>query len=178
MPVTDAQVQAVILSKVGDIDPTTLAPVATQSPPTSGTGLLATNLANVWAWYLDKAAIGPRVQALYVERDLLIMKMTALGMVVNVTAGGVTFHQDHKSDLLAKRYDQLEKEIAEALLYAQSALRAGGAIGQITQVAPVQPPIPAPSTPWQPPSPYADPNAPWLAGSPYWPGLLGSRWYP
>lgn len=173
MPVTEAQVQALIITKVGDLDPVSLDPVPTQSPPTAGTGLLATNLATVWAYYADKAGIGPRLQALYVERDLLVMKLDALGMLMDMTpVAGLAFHESQKAAVYLKRYDQLVADIARTEAGALAAGRIGGAIGPLAQQAPAQPPTPAPATPYAPPSPYMDPNDPRFSGSPYWPGPL------
>jgi hypothetical protein len=164
MSVNDAQVQALVISKVGDIDPTTLAPT------TSGTGLLAVNVPVLWSYYLDKAVIAPRLQALYTERDAIKLVLARLRMLVDFNTGqALAMKQSQKTAALQAMLTETEGEISTLERQTSASHRAGGATGALTRTTPIPPPISAPETPYEAPSPYLDPSDPRYSGSPYFP---------
>lgn len=164
MSLSDSQVQALVIAKVGDIDPTTLAPT------TANTGVLAVNVPTLWAYYADKAATAPRLQALYTERDAIKLVLAKLRMLVDFNTGqALQMKQSQKAAALQAALTEIEGEIALVERQASAARRAGGATGVLTRTAPIPPPTSAPATPYDAPSPYLDPNDSRYGGSPYWP---------
>lgn len=146
MPATASQIQAFIVLEVGD-----------------EAGVLADNLAAVWDSFADKAGAGPRLQELYAKRRCIDLVLGALRSQVDFTTDGqdLSFKAHQRIDTLNTMRKDVQTEIARV---EQFAIAAGGpAVGQITTVAPITPPLPQPG-------PYLDANDQRYSGSPYVPG--------
>lgn len=153
MPVTDADIQALIILEVGD--------EATAAAPG---GILAANIATIWASYADKAQIAPRLQELYGKRR-------CIDLVLGVVRGQVDFEifQDHRRNqsqkakaLEAMRAD-CQAEIA--VIEKKARTKRPGVAGLITTVTPLSPPSTS--------SPNA--NDPRYKGDPYTPTIDRNR---
>lgn len=136
MPVTAAQVQAAILGRTGDIDPTTGDPVV------GGGGYLSTIIASLWTEYADKAYIAPRLQELYVERDLFDRMLALIQQNVDFNTPGseISIRLSQRIATLSGRRDKVIEKL-NGLVAMVKANRAP-AVGQITATAPVGSPFP------------------------------------
>lgn len=133
MTITAADVQRLIVLKVGDLDP------ATGDPPiVGGAGMIASNISTIWATRADKALIAPRLQELYSQRDALDMIIgTILRHQVDITQGdpSLSVRQNQRVVAAQQQRKDLQTEIDKIETLAQAAR--GGAVGQITQQEPV-----------------------------------------
>lgn len=134
MALTAAQVQAAIIGRTGDVDATTGDPVV------GGGGYLATVVASVWAEYADKAYVGPRLQELYCERDLLDRMVALIQHKFDFRDSDATFSRSQRVKTLLDRRTAVQNKI-EAIETTAAANRAP-AVGQMTTAAAVGPPYP------------------------------------
>lgn len=156
MPLSATQVQAAILGRTGDIDPTTGDPVV------GGSGYLETRIASLWAQYADKAYVTPRLQELFVERDCYQIQIGLLQDRFTFRDSDATFNRSERVDRLIELRTAVQTAI-EDLISTASANRAP-AVGPITAGAPVSPPFPG----------GLDANSPRYGGSPYYRRPWGS----
>lgn len=153
---TALSVQALIIAKIGDIDPVTL------DPTTAGTGVLAIMVPLIWDYYADYAAWGPRIQALYTERDAIKAVIAKIRVKVDVNTGqSIQLRLGQQTAALQAMLTEVNAELAEELKRRSVPARAGGVIVPITQTAPQMPPQRRPLV--------VDPNDPYLVGNPYFP---------
>jgi hypothetical protein len=163
MPVTAADVQRLIVLKVGDVDP------ATGDPPLAGgAGMIASNITTLWAARADKAYAAPRLQELYVQRDALELVIGILRHYVDITQGdpALSAKQSQRAVVAQQQRDaiQAEIEVVERRAIASTG-GAGVALGPITTTAPVAPADDAS----RPLTLTPDPNDPVYGGTPYRP---------
>jgi hypothetical protein len=151
MPETAVTIQAKILQRTGDIDPTTGDPVV------GGGGYLSSLIAGVWSEYSDKAYVAPRLQELYTERDLYDRMIALIQDKYDFTDEQSSFKRSQRVQTLVSRREVVQQKV-EALLLMVNANRAP-AVGQLTTVAPVSPPFPQ----------EIDAGSPRYGGSPYYP---------
>lgn len=146
---SDADIQALIILEVGD-----------EVTPAWPSGVLAANIALMWASFTDKAQISARLQELYTKRR-------AIDSVLGIVRKQVTFniandHSRNQSDK-AKTLLSMRKETQDEIVRLETQARANrpGVAGQITTTAPISPPIVG----------GVDANDPRFQGSPYFPPL-------
>lgn len=151
MALLAADVQKRILERTGDYDPTTGDPVL------GGGGYLEQQVANVWTEYADKAHISPRLQELFVERDLLERYIAALQHKFDFRDSDASFSRSQRIATLTGRRDKAQERINDLL--AMVAANRAGAVGQLTTVAPVAAPFGALGL---------DANSQRYGGSPYY----------
>jgi hypothetical protein len=161
MPVTAADVQRLIVLRVGDIDP------ATGDPPVQGgAGLIASNMPILWANRGDKATVGPRLQELYVQRDALDLIVARLREQTDINTGdpvlGVKLSQKATMALEQRKATQEEIDRIERRVAGGT----GAKVGQLVTTAPVTPQDVL-NRPWPI---IPDPNSPEYSGEPftYW----------
>lgn len=135
MPLTTAIVQARILERTGDFDPTT----GDALPVGMGGGFLAQQIGGVWAQYADKAYVAPRLQELYVERDLFERYRAAIQDRYDFSDSDAKFALSQRVDTLKVRRDTVQERIDA--LEAMAAANRAPAVGAITATAPVSPPF-------------------------------------
>lgn len=150
MPLTSAQVQAAILGRTGDIDPTTGDPVV------GGGGYLETRIAALWAQYADKAYVSPRLQELFVERDCYRVQIGLLQDRFTFRDSDAAFNRSERVDRLMKLRDAVQEQIGE--LVAMAAANRAPAVGPMSTAAPIG----------APPGSVLDGNHPRYGGSPYY----------
>lgn len=150
MPETAATIQAKILQRTGDVDPTTGDPVV------GGDGYLSTLISTIWSEYTDKAYIAPRLQELYVERDLYDRMVALIQDKYDFSDEQSSFKRSQRVQTLVDRRAVVQEKIG-TLLAMVNANRAP-AVGQLTAVAPVRPLFPG----------AIDANNPRYTGSPYY----------
>lgn len=156
MVVVAADVQSLIIAKVGDIDPVTLDP--TDQP----TGVLALLIPLIWDYYADMANWGPRLQALYTERDAIKTVIAKIRVKVDTNTGqSIQLRLGQQVTALEHMLKEVNDEIAAALKQRGVPLRAGGVLVPLTQTAPQLPPQTRPAV--------VDPNDPYYTGSPFFP---------
>lgn len=134
MALSAAQVQAAILGRTGDIDPTTGDPVV------GGGGFLSTIIGAVWAEYADKAYVGPRLQELHVERDLYDRMIALIQHKFDFRDSDADFKRSQRVQRLVDRRDKVIENLNGVL--AMVAANRAPAVGLITATAPVGPPFP------------------------------------
>jgi hypothetical protein len=153
--ITEAQVKAIVIGRVGDIDPSTL------DPTVANTGLLAVNIDLWWEMHADKALWGPRLQELYTQLECVDAKKAALMHLVDFSDGATSVNVKQNQKILALdtmraglliRIAQLEQ------IYAKSFRN--GVLVPLNQTAPVMPPVIPRTGP-------VDANDPRFAGDPY-----------
>lgn len=134
MPLTAADVQKRILERTGDFDATTGDPVQ------GGGGYLEQQMAAVWAEYADKAYVAPRLQELYVERDLLERYLAAIQHKFDFRDSDAAFQRSQRIQTLATRRDNVKARIdgLEAMIAANRA----PSTGQLVATAPIGSPFP------------------------------------
>lgn len=160
MPVTDQQIQSLIILEVGEV---------WQPPTTPGgpqTALLASNIATVWASYADKALIAPRLQELYTKRRCIDIVLATLRDQVDFSV-----FEDLNSKQ-GQRFDHLNKMRAdcqaEIVIVEQRAQKGRApAVGPLTNTEPETPPTSLPVTT------VVDGNDPRYRGDLYQPSRLG-----
>lgn len=151
MPLDAATIQARILERTGDFDPTTGDPVV------GGGGYLEQQVAGVWAMYADKAYVAPRLQELYTERDLFERALALLQDRYDFSDSDAKFTRSQRVQTLKDRRDEIQMRIDQ--VEAMVAANRTPAVGPILTVAPVGPPFLF----------GPDANSPRYGGSPYWP---------
>lgn len=153
MPITDAQIKARIIDRIGDIDPDTWAPT------TQNTGILATTIDGVWDAYPDQGG-WPRLREYYVERELIRKVQARIRHEVDVNTGQSI--QLRLSQLWANLKD-IYTEVQANLDYELKRVRASsGAVRvDLTQTSPRLPPQSRPT--------FIDPSDPYYAGDPFFP---------
>src|SRR5579883_1718016 len=109
MPVTDAQIQSLIVLEVGDI--------ATTGFPT---GVVSANIALLWARYADKAGIGARLQELYTKRAAVDLCLGAATQLVDFTAGDTEVSLNQKT----AHWRAMRAEVQAAIDRVEQELRA------------------------------------------------------
>jgi hypothetical protein len=158
MPVTAADVQRLIVLRVGDIDPSTGDP-----PVQGGAGLIASNMPILWSLRADKATIGPRLQELYVQRDALDLIVARLREQVDINTGdpvlGVKLSQKVLMAVEQRKATQDEIDRIERRVAGGETAR----VGQLVTTAPVTP-RDVLSRPWPI---IPDPNSPEYSGEPF-----------
>lgn len=166
MTILDTDVQALIMRKVGDIDPVTGDPL--EYGVVSIAGVVGASIGQLWASHADKAQITPRLRELFVERDAYDLVLGALSALVDVTLEGETVHLSQRIATLTHRRATVDTEILS--LEKDAKHRRSASIGPITTVAPISPPTSPPVYVYGP-----DGNDPGYGGSPY--RSLRRRWY-
>lgn len=142
--VTIAQVQAMIMAKVGD----------------TPTGTIAALLPVIWASYADKAQASPRLQALYTQREAFDIRVGGLQAVVNTTIDGLSKQGHQQIDTLVALRKATQDEITD--VEKKSRGMRGAALQPLTNVAIETPPTgPRPFGP-------IDSNSPEIGGDPYY----------
>lgn len=131
---TAASIQARILDRTGDIDPTTGDAVV------GGGGYLESKIAGLWSQYADKAYVTPRLQELFVERDCYRLMLALLQDRFTFRDSDATFNRSERVDRLVKLRDGVQEEI-DRIVDMASANRAP-AVGTLTATAPIGPPFP------------------------------------
>lgn len=143
MSVTTAQVQNLIILEVGD----------------TSDGLLAANMATIWASVADKALVAPRLQELYAKRRAIDLLLGRTRGEVDRRIDGIEERWGQEPDRLIKLRADTQTEIVRI----EALARAGRTVahGTISTVAPEAPPSGAPA--------YAPPDANELRyyGDPY-----------
>jgi len=123
MAVTAAQIQALVILRVGD----------------APDGVLASNIAAIWGSYADKASVYPRLQELYTQRACVEIVTARIRAQVDFSTGGdISIRASQQFTALLLMRGELDKQIM-----ALEALARGNrtpAIGAITAVAPETPP--------------------------------------
>lgn len=152
--------QRLIRARVGDVDPNTGLPVRGTTD-----GIVAWNLPALWNYYQDRAAIAPRLQSLYVERDCIDLLLAVWQDEVDTAVG-----QGALSERLGQRTDHLlarRKTVLDEIVRIEARAGANRApvVGLITKTAPVMAPVPGQ---WCPDPPSRDGNSPTWSGSVYW----------
>lgn len=156
MAVTTAQVKAIVIGRVGDIDPDTL------DPTTQNTGLLATNIDLWWEMHADKDLWGPRLRELYTQLECLDAKIAKLMVLVDFQDGAtsVNIKQNQKVAQAQNMRLNVQSRITQLEQSYAKSYRAGGNLRELTKTAPVMPPvIPTPGP--------LDQNDPRFAGDAY-----------
>ncbi len=151
MAVTAAQIQRLIILRIGD----------------TGDGVLAANIAAIWDSYADKAALYPRLQELYTQREGIDLVMAAArGQVDFGSALELTVKASQEFAHLVTMRATLDTQIAE--LERQARANRRGVVAPLVTVAPESPPTgPEPFGP-------LDANDSRYAGSVY-KRIVGSR---
>lgn len=159
MTFTDTDAQTLILRKVGDVDPVTGDPV--EYGIVSIAGVVGASMSLLWSSHADKAQITPRLRELYVERDAYDLILGCLSALVDYTLEGETERLSQRVATIQKRQDAVQLQITALQTTARK--RQVPAVGAITTVAPVSPPMGPVFYPFGP-----DGNAPMYAGSVYY----------
>lgn len=160
MPILDVDVQKKIIAKVGDIDPINGDPLP--YGVVSISGVVGQNMTLLWASHADKAQITPRLRELFVERDAYDLLLGQLTALVDYALEGEAIKLSQRADRLIHRRLLTDAEILSLEKVAMN--RRGPAVGQITTVAPVSPPMTPIRYPYGP-----DGNNPTYGGSVYGP---------
>lgn len=156
MPIDAAATQAVIISRVGDYDPVTRAPVA------DGTGVLGLMVPQFWAYWASKALVWPRLQALYTERDAIRCVIALLRPLVDSNTGqSLQLRLSQQVSSLQTDLKTVQDQIDRELKRARVSRATVGALAALTATAPQLPPQVRPTP--------IDPNDPTYTGSPYFP---------
>lgn len=155
MTLTDAAMQADLVSQVGETD----------------AGTLMATVAIKWAMWAFKAAQSPELHWAYVKRALIDTARGEVRQQIAVTLPGQqSLALQQKALALATMHEEIGKEITA--LEKQFGASRPPAIGVITRTEPLTPadvlaaPVSVP----------LDANAPWLTGSPYY--RTGRRYGP
>lgn len=121
MAETAVTIQAKILGRTGDIDPTTGDPVV------GGGGYLSTLVASIWSEYADKAYVGPRLQELYTERDLYDRQIALIQDRYDFRDSDAQFSRSQRVERLIGRRDKVIEKIGqiEAMVNANRAPAVG-----------------------------------------------------
>lgn len=123
MALTATQAQQLIILRVGD----------------TTDGVLAANIALLWASHADKASILPRLQEAYTERDCWRIVAARVRTEVDFAASGdigIKANQQFTNAQAAIK----ELDAAIAALEARGTARRGGVVAPIVAVAPETPP--------------------------------------
>jgi hypothetical protein len=153
MSVSDATRQTLIIRRVGDILPTTLAPT------TAATGLLAVNVPLLWDYYGTET---DRVRDLDVERDAIEICLGALAVLVDTNTGqALQMRLSQRVAAYQQKLTATQAKLDAELKRIRASLRAGGVLKPLVQTAPQMPPQRRPVR--------VDPNDPYYTGSPYFP---------
>jgi len=145
MAVTAAQIQALVILRVGD----------------APDGVLASNIAAIWGSYADKASVYPRLQELYTQRACVEIVTARIRAQVDFSTGGdISIRASQQFTALLAMRKELDAQLTELETRARG--NRVGVIGQITAVAPESPPTgPEPFGP-------VDANSERFGGSPYY----------
>lgn len=162
MPLTVADIQRLITLRVGDIDPNTGDP-----PQPGGAGMVASNMATIWAAHADKAVV-PRLQELYVQRDALDLIIGILRHQVDVVQGDpqLSVRMNQRVSIAQVQREQTQRDID--LVEKRASMARGGAIGEIKTRQPVTV-ADAYRRPWPV---WADPSDMRYTGSPFIPSRI------
>jgi hypothetical protein len=136
MPLTTQQRQALLVLRVGDVDP------ETGDPTTQTNGIVAANVALLWEAYADKAAVDPDLQELYARRDALEMVRGVLASQVDFSTENQSVKQSQRVQDYRDRSDAVTAEIQRLEAVAAAGGAGGGlpVVGQLTTSAPIGPP--------------------------------------
>jgi len=145
MALAAADIQRLVVLRVGD----------------TPDGLLAANIAAIWASYADKAAVYPRLQELYTQREAVELAAARVRAEVDFgTSGDISIRASQQFAALLAMRRELDAQLAELETRARGARV--GVVGPLVAVAPQSPPrgVPVPSGP-------PDANAPAYQGDAY-----------
>jgi len=177
MPISTLDNVLLLVQRVGDIDPETCDPISPFRP--GKTGIVMQNADRLYQKYFDRlsiqpAALGQQIFDHYFMLDGLQIVIGILEARVDFAAVGtamrVSLSQRAKTKLAM--VDRLNAKLL--LLEDRATASSAPAVGDITKIVPIDPPLPGqlegPSN-----NPFVvDANAPSLSGSPYWPAWR--RW--
>lgn len=177
MPNTDLDRQLILIMQVGDVDPTTGDPIL---PITAGSsGIVVQNAERLWNSHSLRITVhpflGPEIFSYYFKRSAVQLIIGVLESRVDFSAVG-TAMSVRLNQRIAARQMQAERFTKEIIrLEGRLTSLAAPAIGLITRIEPITPPVPGDIS-----SPLAavgsiniytlDANDPRLSGSPYWRG--------
>lgn len=171
MAITDLDNVLLLIQRVGDIDPYTGDPIAPLTP--GSTGIVMANAERIYHKFSDRLSIPPAAIGAQIFDHYFMI--TAIQIIVGILESRVDFAavgtamRVNLSQRIKARQDQLDRLTKKLeVLEAQSGAYASGAIGLITQIEPIFPPVPG-QTSSPTGSPYLDANDPTFHGSPYWP---------
>lgn len=163
MALTAAQVQALIIAQVGDIDPATMHPPVF-TPPAASPGIIATNMAVLWERWASLDVVAPGLRELVVKRgaiELVIATLRDRAVDIGQPGTGLVVKEWERVQTLQEQLKEVNAQI-KTLMQASTG-RAKGA----SEVLPNQWPIPAPVIP-EPVAPGGpDANDTRYTGSPY-----------
>lgn len=153
MPITDAQIKARIIDRIGDIDPDTW------DPTTAATGLLATTIDGVWDAYQDKKG-WPRLREYYTERELIRKVQARIRNSVDTNTGQsiqlrLQVLWTNLKDIYAEAQTQIDYELKRQRASSPAVLTA------MTTTSPRMPPQSRPLV--------IDPSDPYYGGDPFFP---------
>jgi hypothetical protein len=164
VPLSDVDAQLLVVRQVGDIDPVTCDPV---DPAMSGvTGLVMQSIGALWVNYADRAMIHPRLRDLHVKiaaQEIVIGRLEALVSFSGVN-GGISVSLSNRVKARQEQLDKWHRELK--VIESQFFGASGAAVGQISQTAPIMPPVPGETS--SPNTWATDANDPSYNGSPYW----------
>lgn len=171
MTITATQVQALIIARVGDIDPATMHPPVF-TPPAASPGIIATNMAVLWERYAAADVIAPGLRELIVERDAIKMVIATLrdrAVDIGQPGTGLVVKEFERIETLQQQLKDVNTQITGLL--AASGARAKGAADLIL----AQQPITSVDMANAVPLPLPDANDIRYGGNPYT-DSQGTRW--
>ena len=102
-------------------------------------GIISKNIDVYWEIESDRGKVSKKLQYLYTFRKALMTLLTRAHKKVDFNSSGdLQVRLQQMSDNLQELYDRTQSEIDELEKQIDSA--GGGAVGQLTQTAPVMPP--------------------------------------